>query len=85
MMRIGSLPPGTAAVVRWGSWMGRAVLRGAYRRVYLSQRSLDVATLRRWEFVLGVDRFADEIPEERFPLLREMKRLHTRLAFDSYS
>jgi len=85
MMRIGSLPPGSAAVVRWGSRMGRAVLCGAYRRAYQSQRSLDLATLRCWEFVRGVDRFADEIPEERFPLLREMKRLQTGLALDSCS
>jgi hypothetical protein len=63
--------------------MGRGILCVAYRRAYQSKRSLDLATLRRWEFVRGVDRFADEIPEERLALLREVKRLQTRLAEDS--
>jgi hypothetical protein len=43
----------------------------------------DEAALRRWEFVRGVERFSDEIPEERFALLREVKRLQRRLGADS--
>jgi aminoglycoside phosphotransferase (APT) family kinase protein len=82
MMRVGSLPPGAPALVRWGSWMGRGLLCVAYHRAYQSTRSFDLATLRRWEFVRGVDRFADEIPEERFALLREVKRLQRRLTAD---
>ena len=83
MMRVGSLPPGAPALIRWGRWMGRGALCVAYRWAYQSKRSFDLATLRRWEFVRGVDRFADEIPEERSALLGEVKRLQTRLAEDS--
>jgi aminoglycoside phosphotransferase (APT) family kinase protein len=83
MMRVGSLPPGAPAVARWGSWMGRGVLCFAYRRAYKSMCPFDEAALRRWEFVRGVERFSDEIPEERFALLREVKRLQRRLGADS--
>jgi len=83
MLRVGSLPPGAPALIRWGRWIGRGALCVTYRRAYQSKRSLDLATLRRWEFVRGVDRFADEIPEERSALLGEVKRLQTRLAKDS--
>ena len=85
MMRVGSFPPGAPAVARWGSWMGRGVLCVAYRRAYKSKCPFDVATLRRWEFVRGVERFADEIPEERFALLREVKKLQRKIAADSRS
>jgi hypothetical protein len=85
MMRVGSLPPGAPALIRWGRWIGRGALCVAYRRAYQSKskRSFDLTTLRRWEFVRGVDRFADEIPEERSALLGEVKRLQTRPAEDS--
>jgi aminoglycoside phosphotransferase (APT) family kinase protein len=73
MMRLGSLPPGTAALIRWGRWLGGGAFRIAYRRAY-SRRC-------RYEpGALAVERLADAIPEERAGLLREADRLRRRVA-----
>jgi aminoglycoside phosphotransferase (APT) family kinase protein len=75
MMRTGSLPPGTPALIRWGSLVGRSAFRRAYVGGYARVRRFDALHLRRWTLVRAVERLADRIPEERAPLLREARRL----------
>lgn len=75
MMRVGSLPPGTPALIRWGSLVAGRAFRRAYVRGYARVRPYDAARVRRWTLVRVVERLADRIPDERAPLLREAARL----------
>jgi thiamine kinase len=75
MMRAGGVPPGTPALIRWGSRVGRGAFRRAYDRGYARARRYDEARVRRWSLVRVVDRLADRIPDERAPLLRAARRL----------
>jgi aminoglycoside phosphotransferase (APT) family kinase protein len=79
MMRVGSLPPGTPRLVRATGSFGGWLFQAAYRRAYARLRAYDSRALVRWEFVRGVERLADSIPEERTGLLRELERLQGRL------
>jgi hypothetical protein len=69
MIRCGSLPPGTALVVRAGARFARGVLLIAYRRAYGRLQPVDAERVRRWEIVRAADRLGDQIPEERAALL----------------
>jgi len=84
MMRVGSIAPGTPFLIRTGRWIGGGAFTRAYRRAYEARRSYDRAALHRWELVRAIDRLADEIPEERSDLLREVDRLERRLAIDRH-
>ncbi len=75
MMRAGGVPPGTSALIRWGSLVGRGTFRRAYIRGYARTRPYDATHLRRWSLVRAVERLADRIPDERAPLLRTARRL----------
>jgi aminoglycoside phosphotransferase (APT) family kinase protein len=75
MMRVGALPPGTPALIRWGVRGGRGAFLRLYVAGYAETLRHDDATTRRWQFVRAVDRFADGIAEEREALLREAERL----------
>jgi aminoglycoside phosphotransferase (APT) family kinase protein len=75
MTRLGSLPPGTPRLIRWGRPLGTALFRLAYQRAYQRGRPCDPARVRRWTLVRVVERLADRIPEERARLLREADRL----------
>jgi aminoglycoside phosphotransferase (APT) family kinase protein len=75
MMRLAPVPPGTPALIRRASGVGRGTFRRAYLRGYESERQHDPCMLRRWELVRAVERLADRIPEERARLLREIERL----------
>jgi aminoglycoside phosphotransferase (APT) family kinase protein len=75
MTRLGSLPPGTPRLVRWGRRLGAGLFRLAYQRAYRKRLPHDPAHVRRWTLVRAVDRLADGIPEERPALLREAQRL----------
>ena len=79
MLRVGSLPPGTPALIRVGRHVGSGLYRRAYRAGYAQIRRYDDSALRRWQFVRAVDRFADGIVEERAGLLREAERLRRGL------
>jgi aminoglycoside phosphotransferase (APT) family kinase protein len=79
MLRVGSLPPGTPALIRWGSRPGRGLFRRVYASGYTQTRRYEERTLRRWQFVRAVDRFADGIPEERAALEREARELRRGL------
>jgi len=80
MLRVGSLPPGTPALIRAGRSLGSGLYLRAYRAGYEGIRRYDDTLLRRWQFVRAVDRFADGIPEERSGLLGEAERLRRSLA-----
>jgi aminoglycoside phosphotransferase (APT) family kinase protein len=75
MMRVGSLPPGTPRMIRWGRALGEGLFRRAYQRAYQERGPRDSARIPRWELVRAVERLADRIPEERAGLLLEAKRL----------
>jgi aminoglycoside phosphotransferase (APT) family kinase protein len=75
MTRLGSLPPGTPRLIRWGRRFGTGLFRQAYQRAYRQRGSQDPVRIRRWELVRAVERLADRIPEERAGLLREASRL----------
>ena len=80
MMRVGAIPPGTPALIRWFHWTGRGLFLRAYAAGYEETMRYDPEAVRRWQFVRAVDRFADRIPEERPPLLRAAERLRCSLA-----
>lgn len=80
MLRVGSLPPGTPALIRAGRVVGAGLYGRAYRAGYEQVRRYDERALRRWQLVRAIDRFADGIPEERDALLREAERLRSGLA-----
>ena len=69
MLRIGTPPPGTSAVLRGLSLFGRRVLVWLYLRAYRRVRPLDVEAVARWEVPVAAARFAERIPEET-PALR---------------
>lgn len=75
MMRVGSIPPGTPALIRWGSLVGRRAFRRAYLRGYARARRYDPGGMDRWTLARAVERLADRIPDERAPLLREAYRI----------
>jgi aminoglycoside phosphotransferase (APT) family kinase protein len=77
MLRVGAVPPGAPALIRWGQWLGRSLFVRLYARGYQRHRRFDPETVRRWQFVRAVDRLADPIPEERGTLLREAERLRS--------
>lgn len=79
MFRVGSLPPGTPRLVRWGRWIGGSTFLRGYAAGYGETLRFDPALFRRWQFVRAVDRFADGIPEEREGLLRAADRLQRAL------
>ena len=74
-MGAGSVPPGTPALIRRLQWAGRGFFLRAYAAGYEETRRYHAESVRRWQFVRAVDRFADRIPVERAPLLRAAERL----------
>jgi aminoglycoside phosphotransferase (APT) family kinase protein len=76
MLRAGALPPGTPGLIRLAQSIGRGLFLRGYVGGYETRRRYDAEMIRRWQFVRAVDRFADRIPEEREPLLREAERLY---------
>jgi aminoglycoside phosphotransferase (APT) family kinase protein len=75
MMRRGTLAPGAPLLVRAGQWLGRGLFTRAYVTGYEETRRYDGDAVRRWQFVLAVERLAYRIPEERRALLRAAHRL----------
>ena len=75
MTRLGSLPPGTPRLIRWGRRLGTGLFRHVYQRAYSQRRPHDPVRIRRWQLVRAVERLADRIPEERDRLVREADRL----------
>ena len=59
---------------------GRGILCRAYLAGYRETTRYDEQAVRRWTFVRAVDRLADDIAEERGPLLGAAERLRRGLA-----
>ncbi len=72
MLRMGSVPPGSPLVIRYGAYVARGLMRGAYDRAYRRLRPIDRALAARWLIPVTTNRLADNIPEEREGLLREL-------------
>jgi aminoglycoside phosphotransferase (APT) family kinase protein len=75
MIRMGSLPPGTPAVIRVGATVARSVLRRSYDRAYRRARALDARLLAAWEAPVIANRLCDGIDEERDTLLAMLERV----------
>jgi aminoglycoside phosphotransferase (APT) family kinase protein len=79
MMRMGSVPPGSPLVIRIGAHGLRGLMVGSYVGAYRRARPVDAELVYRWETVVAANRLADDIPEEREPLLRLLaKRMDER-------
>lgn len=78
ILRLGAVPPGTPVVLRILTLLGRSLLGSSYLRSYRKARSIDAATLQRWEFVRAAERLVEGIPEEREGLLRFIERARKR-------
>jgi aminoglycoside phosphotransferase (APT) family kinase protein len=68
MIRLGEVPPGTGAVIRFGQRFGRGVFLSTYLRAYRRARPIDQATVPKWEIVQAAARFAEGI-EGEYPAL----------------
>jgi aminoglycoside phosphotransferase (APT) family kinase protein len=69
LLRLGTPPPGTPALVRALDRVGRRVIRRGYIRSYARVRTLDPGLLDRWLAVAAADRLADRIGDEEAALL----------------
>jgi aminoglycoside phosphotransferase (APT) family kinase protein len=74
MIRMGSLPPGTPAVIRIGAKFARSVIRRTYERAYRRARALDPRLLAAWQAPVIANRLGDGIEEERDRLLAMLER-----------
>ena len=68
-LRIGEVPPGSPAIVRYGARFVRRLLVNAYLKAYRAHRPLDMPTIERWISLRAVDRLGENIIEERQALL----------------
>lgn len=69
-LRLGEVPPGTAAALRLLALVGRRILVRLYLRSYRRQRPLDMGLVSRWEVPVAAGRLADGIEEETAMLIR---------------
>jgi len=70
MMKLGSVPPGTPWLIRFGQLFGRGFFACAYVAGYQETLRHPDEAVARWKLVRAVERIADRIPEERSALLR---------------
>ncbi len=75
MMKVGALAPGTPALIRASQGIGRGIFLRAYVAGYEQVARYERKHIESWKFVRAVERLADDIPEERRPLLRAAGRL----------
>ena len=77
-LRVGTVPPDSPLIVRYGARFVRRLLVRAYVRAYRRYRAVDTVALERWLTLRAVDRLADGIAEERTVLLAILERAMTR-------
>ena len=77
-LRVGTVPPDSPLIVRYGARFVRRLLVRAYVRAYRRHRAVDTVALERWLTLRAVDRLADGIAEERTVLLAILERAMTR-------
>ncbi len=75
-LRLGEVPPGTAAMLRLLALVGRRILVGLYLRSYRRQRPLDMHLLTRWEVPIAAGRLADGIKSEEPALVKLLEERH---------
>lgn len=68
--RVGALPPGAPAPLRYLAPMGRSLLIGRYLATYRRRRPVDATAMGRWETVWAAARLAEPVPDEHPALLR---------------
>ncbi len=73
--RVTPMPPGVSRVAGSLFVVGRKLLLRYYERAYRETTAADLSNLDCWVFVRAVERFADDIPEERPALLRLVESL----------
>jgi aminoglycoside phosphotransferase (APT) family kinase protein len=69
MIRMGSIPPGSPIVIRYGALFARRLMLSTFRRSYLGALPLDKRQIARWEVPVVANRLCDGIEEERTKLL----------------
>jgi thiamine kinase len=72
--RVATAPPGSPAVVRALTAVGRTILRTRYLAAYQRRRPYDHELLARWEIVRAAARLWEPVPEEHPALLRFLRR-----------
>jgi aminoglycoside phosphotransferase (APT) family kinase protein len=72
LLQIAAPPPGASAWMRGLVRLLRGVLLRAYRRRYEQLRAVEKANLERWIRIYLAQRLADDIPEERARILKEL-------------
>jgi aminoglycoside phosphotransferase (APT) family kinase protein len=70
MLRLGSVPPGTPVLLRYGQRFGRGVFLRTYLRAYRRHQSVDDAAWSRWQIVQAAARPAEGIESEYPALIR---------------
>jgi aminoglycoside phosphotransferase (APT) family kinase protein len=73
LIRIGATPPGIPLWMRLLIKLFRGLLLRSYRRRYRQLRPVDDANLERWTRIYLAQRLADDIPEERARILKELR------------
>ena len=73
-LQVGTVPPDSPLIVRYGARFVRRLLVRSYVRAYRRYRAVDTVTLERWITLRAVDRLADGIAEERTVLLANLER-----------
>jgi aminoglycoside phosphotransferase (APT) family kinase protein len=74
MLRLGSVPPGSPLLIRFGARFARGLMRQAYARAYRRLRPVDRALAARWLTVVAANRLVENIEPERPRLLRLLER-----------
>ncbi len=73
--RVSPMPLGVSRVAAGLFVLGRKVLMRHYERAYREAATTGLSNLDLWMYVRAVERFADDIPEERPALLRLVESL----------
>ncbi len=77
-LRVGEVPPGTAAMLRLLALVGRRLLMSSYARSYRRLRPLDTHLVSRWEVPIAAGRLADGIESEEPTLVRLLEERRRR-------
>ena len=73
LLRLGEPPPGTPAIVRLLTLVGRRIMLSGYLRAY-RRRPVDMGLIDRWEVPIVAVRLTEKIESERPALLRILEK-----------
>jgi len=74
MLRLGEPPPGSSALLRALTRVGRRLFAAAYLRAYRRARPIDLRLVDRWELPVAANRLSEGIAEERSRVLALIER-----------